>query len=85
MDTAGWLSAAVEKIWLFLGRDGRIFFNQSGHDTAQGFNAQRKGVTSSKEHLSHRPFKTPRLNRRTHGHHFIGVHAFVGLFTERLS
>ena len=67
-----------------IGGDGRILFDQPGHDASQGFYTKGEGSHIERQHIIHIPFQDATLNGGTKGHNLIRVHALVRLFTKDL-
>ncbi|KCV82478.1 putative NAD-specific glutamate dehydrogenase [Actibacterium atlanticum] len=67
-----------------LGRDRGVAVDQAGEHTAQGLDAQRQRSHVQQNHVFNVALQNTGLNGGAHGNHFVRVHAFVGLFTEKL-
>ena len=84
METAVWLSDAVEKTWLFL--VGIVVFRSMslrGH-AAQGLDAQGQRRHVEEQYVLHLAGEHRALDGRADRHHLVGVHAAVRLFLEEL-
>ena len=84
METVLWLSAAVEKTWLFLAgmvvlRSMTLVMTPPRVSTPSD-----KGVTSKRRTSFTSPFKTPALDGGADGDHFIRVDALVGFLLEEI-
>ena len=85
MVTAVWLSSAVENTCDLLGRDGRVAVDQPGEHAAERLDTrvtERRHV--EQQHVLDVALQDTGLDRRTDGHHFIRIDAFVGLAAEEL-
>ena len=84
MLTAGWLSAAVENIWLFLVGMVVFFSISLRHDAAQGLDPQGERRHVQEQDVLHVAGQDPALNGGADGDHFIGVDTLVGFLAEDL-
>ena len=84
MVTADWLSAAVEKTWLLLRRDGGVLLDQLGEHAAQRLDAERERGHVEQEHVLHLALQHAALDGRADGDHLVGVDALVRLLAEEL-
>ncbi len=66
-----------------LGRDRGVAIDHAGEHAAQRFDAQRKRGHVEQQHVLHVALQHAGLDGGAHGHHFIRVHAGVGLLAEQ--
>ena len=84
MVTAVWLSAAVENTWLFLVGNGRVALDQLGEDAAQRFDAEGQRRDVQQQHVLDVAFEHAALDGGADGDHFIGIHAAMRFFPEKV-
>jgi hypothetical protein len=73
----------TEGLTLFRGNGG-IFLDQFRKDATQCLDPQGERRHVQKQNILHIALQHTPLNGGADGHHFIGVHPFVGLFSEDL-
>ena len=69
-----------------LARNGRIPFDEFGHDTAERFDTEAERGHVEEQQIFHRLIAAQHaaLYGGAHGHHFIGIHALVGYLAEEI-
>ena len=65
-----------------LRRNRRVALDERSEDAAQRLDAEREGRHVEKEDVLDFALQDAALNRSAHRHHFVGVHALVGLLAE---
>ena len=82
MSTDGWLSEAVEKICVWLRRDGRVAVDHLGRHAAQGLDPQRERSHVEEQDVLDLAAQDAGLDRRADRHHLVGVDALVRLLAS---
>ena len=66
----------------FLGRNGRVPLDQSGHYSSQSFNSQGQRGYIQKKDILNVAFENPALNRCTIQHNFVRLDSFMRILPE---
>ena len=79
MSTDGWMSDAVEKIWVCDGRDGRVAVDHLGRHAAQGLDPQRQRRHVEQQDVLDLAAQHAGLDGGADRDHLVGVDALVRL------
>jgi hypothetical protein len=85
MSTDGWLSAAVEKIWLFLRRDRRVAVDELRADAAERLDAEGKRRNIEQQHVLDLTDEHAALDGCADGDALIRVDALGRLFVQDIA